>query len=80
MIILRMRLRKDDKSEVNVLNVDEEIDLENSIWFIEMKKGTLISVQRWAPFVVAVATPKTPFTVMRASPGVYNPHGGPIEL
>lgn len=62
--------------QVNMLDVDEDVDLEHSIWFIDKGNGTPVSVQKRVPFEVKVATPKTPFTVVRASPTV-NPHAVP---
>lgn len=63
--------------EVNMLNTDDNVDLEHSIWVIEKGNSTPINVQKQAPFEVEVATPKALFTVVKATTTVYNPHAVP---
>ncbi|KAM3248463.1 hypothetical protein P3L10_010232 [Capsicum annuum] len=60
--------------EVNMIDAENNIDLEHSIWVIEKGDSTPISVRKQAPFDVQVAMPKAPSTVVRATLATYNPH------
>lgn len=53
--------------QVNMLDIYKDIAIENSIWFIETKKGAPISTQIWELLKVEVLMTKPSFAVARAS-------------
>lgn len=62
-----------------MLNVDEELDVEIFIGFIDKEKGVPISTQKQVPLEVEVVIPKPLFTVARSFPAIYNPYAIPLN-